>query len=167
MWTRTALALPFQGIRLSILLFLIVPCAFAQTFVGKVVKVQDGDTLTVLVNKAQIRVRLVDIDAPERKQPFYKRSGQSLAQICAGKVAEVVSNSKDRYNRPLGRVLCVGVDANSEQVRRGMAWVFVRYAPKGSPLYALEREVRGAKRGLWREPGAVAPWEWRASRRSQ
>jgi uncharacterized membrane protein YidH (DUF202 family) len=58
MWTRTALALLCQGIGLSILLFLVVPCALAQTLVGKVVKVQDGDTLTVLVNRTQICVRL-------------------------------------------------------------------------------------------------------------
>jgi hypothetical protein len=40
-----------------------------------------------------------------------------------------------------GRVSCTGVDANAEQVRRGMAWVFERYAPKGSPLYGLQAEA--------------------------
>jgi endonuclease YncB( thermonuclease family) len=42
-----------------------------------VVKVADGDTITVLVNKTQIRVRLDSIDAPERKQAFGTRSQQS------------------------------------------------------------------------------------------
>jgi endonuclease YncB( thermonuclease family) len=121
-----------------------------------VVKISDGDTLTVLVNKAQIRVRLEGIDAPESKQAFGTRSRQSLAELCAGKDAQVAERGRDRYGRTIGVVTCGAVVANSDQVRRGFAWVYVKYAPKGSPLYALESEARAAKRGLWSEPGAVA-----------
>jgi len=88
--------------------------AAAGEFVGKVVKVQDGDTLTVLVDRKQVRVRLVDIDAPERKQPFGTRSRQSLSEICGGKTAQIDDRGKDRYGRTLGRVSCAGVDANAE-----------------------------------------------------
>jgi endonuclease YncB( thermonuclease family) len=116
--------------------------AAAGAIVGKVVSVQDGDTLTVLVDRRQVRVRLTDIDAPERKQAFGTRSRQSLSEICAGKDAQIADQGKDRYGRTLGRVICAGVDSNAEQVRRGMAWVFVRYAPKDSPLYQLERAAR-------------------------
>ena len=134
----------------------------AGELVGRVVAIADGDTLTVLVSRQQIKVRLTDIDAPERKQPFGQRSRQSLADLCARRDATVLEAGKDRYGRTLGRVLCDGVDANAEQVRRGMAWVYVRYAPKGSPLYAMQAEARAAKRGLWADPRPVAPWEWRA-----
>jgi endonuclease YncB( thermonuclease family) len=103
-------------------------------FTGRVVKVSDGDTLTVLVNKTQVRVRLDGIDAPESKQAFGNRSRQSLAEICAGKTAEVVDRGKDRYGRTIGVVRCTAVEANSEQVRRGMAWVFVRYRQR-APRY--------------------------------
>ena len=48
-------------------------------------------------------------------------------------------------------------------VRRGMAWVYVKYAPKDSPLYQLERQARLSKRGLWADDGAVPPWLWRES----
>jgi endonuclease YncB( thermonuclease family) len=61
----------------------------------------------------------------------------------------------------VGRIECDGVDANSEQVRRGMAWVYLRYAPRNSPLYGFEGEARGTRRGLWADPQPVAPWEWR------
>jgi endonuclease YncB( thermonuclease family) len=54
-----------------------------------------------------------------------------------------------------------GVDANAEQVRLGMAWVYVRYAPKNSPLYELESAARAQRVGLWAEPTPVPPWEWR------
>lgn len=142
-------------------LLLLAPLCAAADFVGRVVHIQDGDTLTVLVEKTQMRVRLDSIDAPESKQAFGSRSRQSLAEMCVGKAANVADLGKDRYGRTIGRVSCAGVDANAEQVRRGMAWVFVKYAPAGSPLYKLEAEAKSAKRGLWSDPHAVAPWEWR------
>jgi endonuclease YncB( thermonuclease family) len=106
-------------------------------------------------------VRLDAIDAPERGQAFGKRSQQSLADISAAKAATIVERGKDRYVRTLGRVMCAGVEANSEQVRRGMAWVYVRYTPKGSPLYGLEADARLRRMGLRSEPRPIAPWEWR------
>jgi len=139
----------------------------AEEIVGRVVHVQDGDTLTILVDSRQVKVRLTDIDAPELKQPFGKRSRQALAEMCAGKEAQAIANGsgKDPYGRMLARIKCVGVDANEEMVSRGLAWVFVRYAPKNSPLYALEREARLSRRGLWVDDVPVPPWEWRAKRR--
>jgi len=61
--------------------------------------------------------------------------------------------------------VCDGVEANSEQVKRGMAWVFDRYAPRNSPLYGLQREAQATRRGLWSERHPVAPWDWRQRRR--
>src|SRR5437773_12301983 len=141
----------------------LAPGAAWADFTGRVVRVHDGDTLTVLVDHTQVRVRLTDIDAPELGQAFGKRSRQSLADMCAGQVARVADRGKDRYKRTLGHVNCRGLDANTEQVRRGMAWVYVRYAPKNSPLYALESTARSQRVGLWAEPAPVPPWEWRRS----
>jgi endonuclease YncB( thermonuclease family) len=59
------------------------------------------------------------------------------------------------------------VDANSEQVRRGMAWVFNRYARSGSPLYKLQYEAQGIRRGLWADAKPMAPWDWRAAQRTR
>ncbi len=155
-WPRASIALAFAiGIGL----------AEAGEIVGKVVHVQDGDTLTVLVDKRQVKVRLASIDAPESKQPFGTRSRQALADLCYGREASVADAGKDRYGRTLGAVICAGVDANAAQVAAGMAWVYVQYAPKGSPLYAIEAEARTARRGLWADPQPVAPWEWRDERR--
>ena len=71
------------------------------------------------------------------------------------------TRDEDRYDRTLATVTCAGINANTEQVRRGWAWVYVQYAPKNSPLYALEREARLEKRGLWAADEPVPPWEWR------
>jgi len=146
--------------------FLFAVPAFATELIGRVVHVQDGDTLTVLVDRQQVKVRLASIDAPERKQPFGTRSRQSLNDLCHGKAAEVQDNGRDRYGRTIGTITCAGIDANAVQVRRGMAWVYDRYARPGSPLYALQEQAREVKAGLWADAQPVAPWEWRKIKRS-
>ncbi len=131
---------------------------------GRVVSVHDGDTLTVLVERHQVKVRLTDIDAPELKQPFGTRSRQSLAELCFGKEASLDVRGQDRYRRTLATVTCAGTDANAEQVRRGYAWTYTRFARADSPLIAIESEARRAHRGLWSERSPVAPWDWRRNR---
>jgi endonuclease YncB( thermonuclease family) len=143
----------------------VTPCKVLADFVGRVVKVSDGDTVTVLVENKQIRVRLDAIDAPELKQAFGSRSQQSLAEMCAAKSVRVIERGLDRYGRTVGWIICDGVDANSEQVRRGMAWVYERYAPRNSPLYGLQGEAHDTRRGLWADPQPVAPWQWRRKTR--
>lgn len=137
--------------------------AFAE-FTGKVVAIADGDTLTVLLDKRQVKVRLLEIDAPEKAQAFGDRSRQSLSYLCFGKAVKVDDKGKDRYGRTLAQVTCDGIDANAEQVRQGMAWVYRKYALKDSPLYAVEHEAKQASRGLWADAEPVPPWEWRAKR---
>lgn len=129
-------------------------------FSGRVVSIADGDTITVLVDRQQVKVRLVEIDAPEKTQAFGNRSKQSLSDMCFGRDALIQEKSKDRYRRTLGRVFCDGMDANAEQVRRGMAWVYDKYVTDHS-LYRLQDEARAAKRGLWNDPDPMPPWVWR------
>ena len=145
---------------LLLLFVLAAPAAWADTLTGKVVRVSDGDTLTVLVAQKQVKVRLIEIDAPESKQAFGERSRKSLGAMCAGQQATVRFASRDKYGRVLGRVECQGLDANAEQVRRGMAWVYDRYVTDRS-LYALQNEARAAHLGLWADKRPTAPWDWR------
>lgn len=133
---------------------------------GRVVSIQDGDTLTVVIDRRQVKVRLTDIDAPELRQPFGTRSRQSLSEMCFGKLASLDVRGEDRYHRSLAQVTCDGKDANTEQVRRGYAWTYVRFARRDSPLHALEQEAKTARRGLWADPAPVAPWDWRRNGRA-
>lgn len=133
---------------------------------GHVVAVHDGDTLALLNDRQQIKVRLIEIDAPELGQPFGKRSKQSLSDLCYRKPATLDTRGQDKYGRTLARVTCNGQDANAEQVRRGMAWVYEKYAPKDSQLYHLQHEARAARRGLWADPSPIPPWEWRAKKKT-
>lgn len=135
----------------------------AADFTGQVVSVQDGDTLTALVGRTQFKIRLAEIDAPELRQAFGQRSRDSLAALCFHKQARLEPVDRDRYGRTVARVECDGVDANREQVRRGMAWVYLKYSSPSSALHSVQSEAQSARSGLWSEPGAVPPWDWRKS----
>ena len=134
-------------------------CSWAD-FTGKVVGVADGDTITVLKEKEQAKVRLAKIDAPEKAQPFGSRSKQSLFDLVHGKEVLVVEQGKDKYKRTIGRVYQGDVDVSAEQVKQGMAWVYRKYS-KDVSLLPLENEARVQRLGLWADVEPVPPWEWR------
>ena len=58
-------------------------------------------------------------------------------------------------------ILPEGRNLNREIVKTGFAWRFWKYAPKDAELEALESEARESKRGLWVDPKAMPPWEYR------
>lgn len=140
-------------------------------FTGKVVRISDGDTITVLDQfKVQHRVRLIGIDAPERKQAFGSRSRKSLGKLVFSKTVTVKTNKRDRYGRVLGKVLINGIDVNKEQIRRGMAWHgYLRDQTAADRIaYAdTERNARQEQRGLWVNPNPLSPWEWRKLKKQQ
>lgn len=148
------------------LLLLAAPVACADELAGEVVSITDGDTLRVLVEHHEVVIRLDQIDAPEKRQPFGQRSRQSLAELTFRKAARVVTHGQDRYGRAIGTVFINGLDINAEQVRRGMAWVYLRYA-RDPALSGLEQEARQARRGLWVDPSPLPPWDWRKNQRTQ
>ncbi len=142
------------------LLFLFSAAAVADTLQGRVVRVVDGDTVVLLApDKTQHRIRLAGIDAPER--------GQAFGTVSTRHLSELVDYSKrDRYGRIVGKELVEGQDANLRQVEAGLAWHYKQYAREQSPedrrLYAeAEDAARALGRGLWRDDGAVPPWEYR------
>jgi endonuclease YncB( thermonuclease family) len=143
-------------------LVLAVACLIsADSITGKVVKVTDGDTITVLVEQRQVKVRLSAIDAPERKQDYSQKSTDALADLVFGKEVRIVSQGNDRYGRTIGDVFVGQMNVNEKLVEDGWAWNFFKYS-QSQRLVELEREARDAKRGLWAGPSPVAPWEYRA-----
>lgn len=162
----------WMAARLAPVLLLLVRLAFSQalpqTFQARVVSVADGDTLTVLQNRQQIRIRLYGIDCPEKDQPFHTRASRRTAELAQGRTVTVRTESRDRWGRLVAWVtLPDGRSLNEILVAEGLAWHFRRYAPREKRLIQLEREARDARRGLWQDPAPVPPWEWRRhSRRS-
>lgn len=157
-----------RGIRWSAALALFLSLnAHADTLLGKVISVADGDTITVLdADKVQHKIRLAGIDAPEKKQAFGNRSKESLSDLVFDKTVNVETEKRDRYGRQIGKVLVNGQDVNLVQVERGMAWFYRQYQREQSPndrrLYeAAEDAAKAGKRGLWRDVDPVPPWDFR------
>jgi endonuclease YncB( thermonuclease family) len=144
---------------------LIIGSLHADAMTGKVVKVADGDTLTILDSLNQEhKVRLAQIDAPEKAQAFGMVSKRSLSDICYGVRAQVIAVDMDRYGRVVGTVYCNGKNANLEQVKSGMAWVYDRYAKDGN-LYAAQNSAKINKAGLWIDEAPIEPWTFRSSKK--
>ena len=147
---------------LLMFLFVVAVPAFADQVIG----IADGDTLTVLRDRKPLKIRLANIDAPEKKQPFGERSKQSLSDICYRKNATYSIQDVDRYGRTVAVVTCDGVEANSAQVERGLGWVYSRYN-KDPYLPKLQAAAKSARRGLWSDNNPTPPWEFRKSARSE
>lgn len=157
----------------SIKFAIVLACLFvsllhAETLVGRVIAVSDGDTIKVLDDTKRLFViRLMGIDAPEKVQPFGQRSKQSLSDLVFHDRVEVQWSKRDRYSRLIGKVLRAdGSDVCLEQLTRGMAWHYKQYAKdqffddrhKYDQAELLAREARI---GLWADDHPTPPWAWR------
>jgi len=128
---------------------------------GHVIRVLDGDTLEILQDKKPVRVRLANIDAPEKKQDYGRWSTDMMKSLVAGKTVTVTYFQRDRYGRILGQVYAPdGMNVNQFMVRAGAAWVYEQYNTD-PVLPVLQNEARQQKRGLWSDADPVPPWIWR------
>ena len=141
-----------------------------EQLTGKVVGVSDGDTLTVLVQRdqsfEQIKVRVSGIDAPEKAQAFGNRSKQGLSDCAFAKEVQVEVIKLDRYRRSVGKVISLGTDCGLRQIELGLAWHYKAYARDQSfadrqSYAAAEDLAHERKLGLWSDPAAIPPWEFR------
>ena len=142
------------------MLALIICSLLSATITGKVVSVHDEDTITVLQDSTQIKVRLAEIDAPELKQAFGQRARQALGERLQGKQVRVEWEKRDKYGRTLGTVYLGEESINLWQVRNGWAWQYKQYS-KSETLKRAEEQARKEKVGLWQDVNPVPPWEWR------
>ena len=137
---------------------------FSLELIGKVVKVSDGDTVTILTSdKTQHKIRLNDIDAPEKKQAFGNKSKDNLAKYIAGKTVTVEYQKKDKYKRVLGTIYYNNTDINLQQVKDGYAWVYKKYS-NNQTYYKAEKVARDKRVGLWIDKNPLEPWEFRKKR---
>jgi len=155
----------------SLILILVTVAAWvtpaqAETLIGRVVGVSDGDTLTVLIEnggaKTPMKVRLAEIDAPESKQPWGSRAKQALSALVYNKTVRVDAQTTDRYGRKVAEIYVGDEWVNARMVRDGHAWVYRQYS-RNRELLRLEDEARTSKRGLWSLPESqrTPPWAWR------
>ncbi len=153
-------------ITLLLMFLLLVPGqANASSFTGKLVKVLDGDTVEVLHNGKAERIRLAQIDCPEKNQPFGQAAKRYVLDVAAHKIVTVQVETVDRYGRTVGEVfLPDSSNLNKQIVGAGFAWQYKKYS-KDTEYSDLEKNAKGERRGLWQDKTPIPPWEWRKGQR--
>ncbi len=133
---------------------------------GRVVRVADGDTVSILdSNNQQHKIRFFGIDAPERDQPHGQEAQSALAQLVEDRNVGVVIVEKDNYGRTVGTLYLNDTNVNQYMVSKGYAWWYRYHAPHERHLEAAEQAARDQGRGLWSSPSPIPPWDWRRGRR--
>jgi micrococcal nuclease len=133
---------------------------------GKVVKIADGDTLTILdASNTQHKIRLAGIDAPEKGQavrhqiPRESRGEGVRQRRCGSRSSTSIATS--------GKCIYLGDRfVNMEMVRDGFAWRYVTYDKPGE-FSAAKNDAREHRRGLWADPNPTPPWELRREKRAR
>jgi micrococcal nuclease len=153
--------------------------AHGEVFTAKVIAVLDGDTVLILRKgsgdaagyppastlpgkraSGLLKIRLAEIDAPEKAQTFGETSKRSLSEMVMGKQVRIASETMDQYGRMVAHLSINGLEVNAEQIRRGMAWEYSNFH-SNKLLIALQNEAKQVPRGLWALSDPTPPWEWR------
>ncbi|MBT9541220.1 thermonuclease family protein [Thiobacillus sp.] len=149
---------------LCLLLVAVVP-AWAGTMSGVVFVVIDGDTVLFkpdsynAASRAFLKIRLANIDAPEKDQPYGEAATRALSALVLNQRVELNTVAIDAYGRTIAQIQLRDVQVNAELVRRGLAWASAYH--RSAELKAVQRDAQQAARGLWREAEPVPPWVWR------
>jgi endonuclease YncB( thermonuclease family) len=141
--------------------------AQATNIYGKVVGISDGDTITILTeDKQNIKIRLVEIDAPEKNQPWGQKSKQALSDLVFSLNVKVDSSGQDRYGRTLGTVFLSDTNINKHMVENGNAWAYTQYV-RDQNYFVLQKNAESKQLGLWSlsQDQITPPWEWRRKKK--
>jgi endonuclease YncB( thermonuclease family) len=152
---------------LVVALLYLSPSIQAANLYGKVVGISDGDTITILTkDKQSIKIRLVEIDAPEKDQPWGQKSKQALSDLIFSLNVTVDSTGSDRYGRTLGTVFLSNININKNMVENGNAWAYTQYV-RDQNYFELQKSAKSKQLGLWSlsKDQTIAPWEWRKNKK--
>lgn len=176
MFVKTVIIQPIMHTIIITIIFLLVSTqAFANTLQGKVVKVTDGDTITILDEQGlKHHIRLMSIDAPEKGQPYSEASTQNLIELVSGKTVTIEYEKRDHrivgkiLVDPPGEVFCLAigcvkkVDAGLEQIKAGLAWHYKKHHNEQSEgdrqeYSEAESVAREQQLGLWKNKNLIQP----------
>ncbi len=141
---------------------------------GVVVALDDGDSFTMIIDKGkrkqQKTIRLMGIDAPEYKQDFSQAARKYLSRIIYKKPICVKAHTIDKHGRVVALVYAGDKNVNLAMLAAGYAWVFERFAhdlPWGlrKRFRAAQKNAKNNRLGLWQNPNAIPPWDFRDGRR--
>ena len=151
-----------KNLLLSLLIVFLLP-SLALSWSGEVVKIHDGDTITVSGTK----IRLWGIDCPEYKQDYGRDATEFVRHLLPiGATVEVEGVARDRYGRTVAIVSYLGDTVQADLLRAGLAWVYGRYyRERGGNWPEIEAEAKAARRGLWKDEEPTPPWVWRRGKK--
>ena len=105
-----------------------------ETVSARVIGITDGDSITILkAGNRQEKIRLAEIDAPERAQPYGTKSKQALSDLVFDKKVTIQPVTIDRYGRTVARIYVDNLDVNAAMIEQGAAWVYTAYSD--DPLF--------------------------------
>lgn len=141
--------------------------ALAGQLSGKVVGVDDGDTITVLQNNQQFKIRLYGVDCPESSQAFGRKAKEFTSSVAFGKYVEVTVLDVDGYGRSVGVVHVGETTVNKALLENGHAWLYTKYCNQSfcGEWKELEKQAAIKRIGLWADKDPMPPWEWRKNQR--
>lgn len=124
--------------------------------------VYDGDTVELKNADGKLKLRLTDIDAPERNQAYGQKARRALIKLCKGSdiSINVELAGKDKYNRHLGKLQCNQTDVSVYMAEHGYAWHNKKYSDNLAVKNAAAT-ARKERIGLWSMEKPVPPWVWR------
>lgn len=136
---------------------------------GQVVRVSDGDSVTLQTQTGNIKIRLAGIDAPESKMPHGPEAKAHLVAMVLDQEVQALVHKKDRYGRTIATLMMNTKDVNLAMVQAGWAWHYKQYAGEQTTIDAAtyahaENKARALGVGLWQVQKPVPPWEWRHHR---
>ncbi len=120
----------------------------------------DGDTVKIEDNSQAFKLRITDIDAPERNQSYGLKSRRALMKFCIGTNVSYQITGVDKYQRRLGKLQCNQQDVSLHMVQNGHAWFANRYSADHTLLLA-QQQAQQARTGLWQAGNPTPPWQWR------
>lgn len=144
----------------------------ANAWSGQVVKVHDGDTVTVRNDAGETyRVRIYGVDCPELKQKWGEVAHDMTVSLLEGKNVQVISVSRDRYKRQVAGIILLEdmLVLQDVLISAGLAWVDMRFCKiDACKLWIMHQtDAKKARRGLWSDRAAQAPWDWRREQRKK
>ena len=129
-------------------------------FASEISYFYDGDTVKIVDAGFEYKLRITDIDAPERNQAYGNKSRRALMQLCSGVNIYAVLGGVDKYGRRLGKLRCNNQDVSTYMIQNGHAWFNDRYSMDGTLLYQ-QQQARANQLGLWKNKHPMQPWLWR------